>query len=238
MINHKKKLVSASLLFVGMLSFTALNAEAATTDQGVQDLRYCTINNIYKTPRADCPLRQDRILDRLDQDDTRPRNGKQDGTGPGRANGPRVPDCPNYEEKQAQPFQAPAAEPAATAYAAQPQDGMGNQYGQQNNSVNNMQQGNGYGNNNGAGQQGNGYGNDNAAAVQQTGGNGIQDGSNVNGGQQNNGNAATPVTPPSTTPPQTGGTQPNGAGRSGTHHGLRDGSGAGGQRGRNSGHCY
>ena len=78
MKSHKKKLVSASLLFVGILSFTTLKADAVATNQDVQNLRYCTINNIYKTPRAECPLRQDHILNRLDEDGTtRPQNGQQ-----------------------------------------------------------------------------------------------------------------------------------------------------------------
>lgn len=243
-MNHKKKIVSASLLFVGMLSFITLKAEAAA-GQGVQDMRYCNINNIYKTPRTDCPLRQDRILDGLDQTDSerplgqRPKdgtgfragnrnnseNGKQDGSGPGRADGPRIPDCPNYEEKQAEATPenttTPAVEPTALTYGTQPQDGTGNQYGQQNNAGNTTQQGNGYSNN--------------AASGQQNGGYGVQDGSNTNGGQQNSGSSSTQSSTPA---PQVGGNQQNGAGRSGTHHGLRDGSGAGGQRGRNAGHCY
>lgn len=134
MKSHKKKLVSASLLFVGILSFTTLKADAVATNQDVQNLRYCTINNIYKTPRAECPLRQDHILNRLDEDGTtRPQNGKQDGTGSGRANRPRIADCPNYAAKQIQATSDPATEPTATANNTQPQDGTGNQYGQQNN---------------------------------------------------------------------------------------------------------
>lgn len=133
MRNHKKKLITASLLFVGMLGFNAIKAEAAATVQDVQNLRYCTIDNIYKTSRADCPLRQDRLLDRLDEDrTTRPRNGKQDGTGSGRADHPRIADCPSYAAKQTQPTPAPTAEPTTTAYSVQPQDGTGNQYAQQN----------------------------------------------------------------------------------------------------------
>ncbi len=134
MKSHKKKLVSASLLFVGILSFTTLKADAVATNQDVQNLRYCTINNIYKTPRAKCPLRQDHILNRLDEDGTtRPQNGKQDGTGSRRANRPRIADCPNYAAKQTQATSDPATEPTATANNTQPQDGTGNQYGQQNN---------------------------------------------------------------------------------------------------------
>lgn len=130
MMSHKKKLVSASLLFIGILSFNTLKADATTTDQNVQNLRYCTINNIYKTTRTDCLLRQDHILNRLDADGaTRPQNGKKDGTGSGRADRPRSSDCPNYSTKQTQT----TPEPAATAYDTQPQDGTGNQYGQQNN---------------------------------------------------------------------------------------------------------
>ncbi|MGL9731140.1 hypothetical protein [Enterococcus sp. DIV0756] len=133
MRNHKKKLMIASLLFVGMLGFNAIKAEAAATVQDVQNLRYCTIDNIYKTSRADCPLRQDRLLDRLDEDrTTRPRNGKQDGTGSGRADHPRIADCPSYAAKQTQATPAPTAEPTTTAYSVQPQDGTGNQYAQQN----------------------------------------------------------------------------------------------------------
>lgn len=133
MRNHKKKLITASLLFVGMLGFNAIKAEAAATVQDVQNLRYCTIDNIYKTSRADCPLRQDRLLDRLDEDrTTRPRNGKQDGTGSGRADHPRIADCPSYAAKQTQATPAPTAEPTTTAYSVQPQDGTGNQYAQQN----------------------------------------------------------------------------------------------------------
>ena len=128
MKSHKKKLVSASLLFVGILSFTTLKADAVATNQDVQNLRYCTINNIYKTPRADCPLRQDHILNRLDEDGTtRPQNGKQDGTGSRRANRPRIADCPNYAAKQTQATSDPATEPTATANNTQPQDGAGNQ---------------------------------------------------------------------------------------------------------------
>lgn len=133
MRNHKKKLITASLLFVGMLGFNAIKAEAAATVQDVQNLRYCTIDNIYKTSRADCPLRQDRLLDRLDEDrTTRPRNGKQNGTGSGRADYPRIADCPSYAAKQTQATPAPTAEPTTTAYSVQPQDGTGNQYAQQN----------------------------------------------------------------------------------------------------------
>ena len=40
MKSHKKKLVSASLLFVGILSFTTLKADAVATNQDVQNLRY------------------------------------------------------------------------------------------------------------------------------------------------------------------------------------------------------
>lgn len=134
MKSHKKKLVSASLLFVGILSFTTLKADAVATNQDVQNLRYCTINNIYKTPRAECPLRQDHILNCLDEDGTtRPQNGKQDGTGSRRAKRPRIADCPNYAAKQTQATSDPATEPTATANNTQPQDGTGNQYGQQNN---------------------------------------------------------------------------------------------------------
>ena len=116
-----------------MLGFNAIKAEAAATVQDVQNLRYCTIDNIYKTSRADCPLRQDRLLDRLDEDrTTRPRNGKQDGTGSGRADHPRIADCPSYAAKQTQATPAPTAEPTTTAYSVQPQDGTGNQYAQQN----------------------------------------------------------------------------------------------------------
>lgn len=216
-MNYKKKIVSASLLFVGILSFTTLKAEA------VQDMRYCTINNIYKTTMTDCPLRQDRILDALDQTDSeRPKdgigfkasnrnnsgNGKQDGSGPSRADGPRIPDCPNYEEKKAEATPGntttPAVEPTAMTYGTQPQDGTGNQHGQHNTAGNTTQQGNDYGNNGTSGQQNNG-----SSSIQ-----------------------------PSTPAPQVGGNQQNGAGRSATHHGLRDGSGAGGQRGRNADHCY
>lgn len=230
-MNYKKKIVSASLLFVGILSFTTLKAEA------VQDMRYCTINNIYKTTMTDCPLRQDRILDALDQTDSeRPKdgtgfkvsnrnnsgNGKQNGSGPSRTNGPRIPYCPNYEEKKAEATPGntttPAVEPTAMTYGTQPQDGTGNQYGQHNTAGNTTQQGNDYGNNGTSGQQ-----------------NGVQDSSNTNGGQQNNGSSSIQ---PSTPAPQVSGNQQNGAGRSATHHGLRDGSGAGGQRGRNVGHCY
>lgn len=133
MRNHKKKLITASLLFVGMLGFNAIKAEAAATAQDDQNLRYCTIDRIYKTSRADCPLRQDRILDRLDEDrTTRPRNGKQDGTGSRRADHPRIADCPNYAAKQAQASPAPTAKPTTTAYSVQQQDGTGNQYAQQN----------------------------------------------------------------------------------------------------------
>ena len=104
MKSHKKKLVSASLLFVGILSFTTLKADAVATNQDVQNLRYCTINNIYKTPRADCPLRQDHILNRLDEDGTtRPQNSKQDGTGSRRADRPRIADCPNYAASNFRP---------------------------------------------------------------------------------------------------------------------------------------
>lgn len=134
MMSQKKKLVSASLLFIGILSFNTLKADAATTDQNVQNLRYCTINNIYKTTRTDCLLRQDHILNRLDADGaTRPQNGKQDGTGSGRADRPRISDCPNYSTKQIQATPEQTSEPAATAHDTQPQDGTGNQYGQQNN---------------------------------------------------------------------------------------------------------
>ena len=134
MKSHKKKLVSASLLFVGILCFTTLKTDAVATNQDVQNLRYCTINNIYKTPRAECPLRQDHILNRLDEDGTtRPQNGKQDGTGSRRAKRPRIADCPNYAAKQTQATSDPATEPTATANNTQPQDGTGNQCGQQNN---------------------------------------------------------------------------------------------------------
>lgn len=147
MVKHKKGLVSTALIFVGMMGFATLNADAAKTGQGLQNLRNCTINNIYKMPREDCPLRQDRILNGLDQKNARPQNGtgvrtgnrnntsngKQDGIGPGRIDGSRVPDCPNFEEKQSQNAQntttAPVAE--ATNYGTQPQDRTGNQYGQQ-----------------------------------------------------------------------------------------------------------
>lgn len=134
MMSHKRKLVSASILFIGIMSFNTLKADAAITDQNVQNLRYCTINNIYKTTRTDCLLRQDHILNRLDADGaTRPQNGKQDGTGSGRTDRPRISDCPNYSTKQIQATPEQTSEPAATAHDTQPQDGTGNQYGQQNN---------------------------------------------------------------------------------------------------------
>ncbi|MDU5333286.1 hypothetical protein [Enterococcus sp.] len=147
MVKHKKGLVSIALIFVGLTGYATLKTDAATTGQGLQNLRYCTINNIYKVSREDCPLRQDRILNGLDQKNARPQNGtgerrgnrnytgngKQDGTGPRRVDGSRVPDCPNFEEKQSQNVQntstAPVTEP--TNYGTQPQEGTGNQYGQQ-----------------------------------------------------------------------------------------------------------
>ncbi|MGG5373035.1 hypothetical protein [Enterococcus sp. AZ196] len=232
MMKHKKGMTSAALLFIGMLSFATLRADAAVSGEGVQNLRYCTINNIYKAPREDCPLRQNHILNGFDQRNGTGAqngygNGKQDGTG--QANGPRIPNCPNYEEKQDNATtntpQPNAAE--ATNYAVQPQDGTGNQYGQQNTDAVDPQQfaGNGYGNGDNYGQAGaNQQANNETALYDQ----------NVGGGQQNSENSAIQ---PSTYTPQAGQNQQNGAGRAGTHHGLRDGSGAGGQRGR-GGHCY
>lgn len=225
MIKINKKVLTA-FLFVGLIGLTSIEADGATTSrQGIQELRYCTINNIYKAPQVDCPLRQDRILNQLNQDTAatnqtaaRPQdgsgarlgNGKQDGTGLGRADVPRVPDCPYYEEKQIQTTPDSSTTPASetTNYGVQPQDGTGNQYGQQNTVVNNTQQ-----------STGTNY-TGNASSVQQ---------------QANESTLA--QAQPSTSPSQAS-DQPNNSGQAGSHHGLRDGSGSGGQRGRNAGHCY
>ncbi|QZO10728.1 hypothetical protein [Enterococcus raffinosus] len=226
MIKINKKVLTA-FLFVGLIGLTSIEADgAATSRQGIQELRYCTINNIYKAPQVDCLLRQDRILNQLNQDTAatnqtaaRPQdgsgarlgNGKQDGTGLGRADGPRVPDCPYYEEKQIQTTPDSSTTPAleTTNYGVQPQDGTGNQYGQQNTVVNNTQQ-----------ITGTNY-TGNASSVQQ---------------QANESTSA--QFQMSTLAQQAGSSQQNKTGQTSSHHGLRDGSGSGGKRGRNAGHCY
>lgn len=217
MLKHKKTLLTGALLFTGVLGMSAVDVHATESGQSIQDLRYCSINNIYTTPRKDCPLFQNRIPDSF--------SGKQDGTGYGRAAGPRIPNCPNYEEKQtqqtpAQPESTPQTQPAApvepttTTYDTQPQDGTGYQYGQQANAVNNLQQNDTNVNN---GSYGNGQ--QNGYVAQQ----------NDSAPQQNNN--ALPQQPSNPAPQ-------NDVRGSGTHHGLRDGTGAGGQRCRNAGHCY
>lgn len=135
MITHKKILASYALIFIGMMGFATLTADAATTGREIQDLRYCTINNIYKVPQGDCTLCQDRFLIGSDQIDTvkKMTTKSQDDAEQEQSIGPRIIDCPNYEGRQVQitPDTSTASASETTNYGSQPQDGTGEQYGQQ-----------------------------------------------------------------------------------------------------------
>lgn len=242
---------AACLMNVSALSVEAARGNAGG-GVGTNSLDYCLITGEERVPRTDCPIGQNTLLSTKNktmtseqrfllaaarqrpQDGTGYRNGrnagagqnagngKQDGTGPGCVDGPRVDDCPYWNEKQAngttdttpnssqsnttQSSQAQSSAPAAsttatqTTYGQQLQDGTGNQYGNAAANRATAATPSNPGNSN-SGQAGNQTG-----SAHHEYGNGVRDGSG-------------------------GGTGKNAG------NGLRDGSGAGGQRGRNAGTC-
>lgn len=112
---------------------------------GSNNLGYCLVTGEERVPQADCPIGQNKVLKtqtkamtseqsfllaavrQRPQDGTGYKNGrnggtgqnagngKQDGTGLGCVDGPRVPDCPNWEGKQEEGTNLPSGTTSDTS---------------------------------------------------------------------------------------------------------------------------